>query len=58
MKKYIARFWRENPQLANGGYETTRTIEAKTLASARKKAKEIASSCVYGGMTLISIEAA
>ena len=58
MKKFIARFWRSNPQLSDGGYETTRTIEAKTLASARKKANEIASSCVYGGMTLISIEAA
>lgn len=58
MKKYIARFWRENPQLANGGYETTRTIEAKTMASARKKANEIEIGCVYGGMTLISIEEA
>ena len=41
MKKYIAKFWRNNPQLANGGYETTRTIEAKTITSARKKAMEL-----------------
>lgn len=37
MKKYIAIFWRGNPQLENGGYETARTIEAKTITSARKK---------------------
>lgn len=55
MKKYVARFWRSNPQLPDGGYETTRTIEAKTIASARKKANEIASRCIYGGMSLISV---
>lgn len=56
--KYIATFWRSNPQLARGGYETTRTIEAKTLASARKMANEIAARCIYGGMNLLNIERA
>lgn len=28
MKKYIATFWRGNPQIKDGGYETTREIEA------------------------------
>lgn len=58
MKKYIAKFWRSNPQLVNGGYETTRTIEAKTIASARKKAREICSKTIYGGMELLGVEPA
>ena len=56
MKTYIAKFWRSNPQSSKGGYETTRTIEAKTIASAKKKAREIEEKCIYGGMSLISIE--
>lgn len=56
MKQYIVKFWRSNCQLANGGYETTRTIEAKTIASARKKASELAARCIYGGMTVLEIE--
>lgn len=56
MKKFEAKFFRVNPQLKNGGYETTRTIEAKTIASATKKAKKIEESAVYGSMTLLSIE--
>lgn len=55
MKEYIATFWRSNPQLSQGGYETTRTIEAKTIASARKKAREIEANCRYGSMTLRTI---
>jgi hypothetical protein len=56
MKTYTATFCRGNPQLANGGYETERTIEAKTIASARKKArKEYEEGCLYGSMTLIKI---
>ena len=55
MKTYIATFFRTNIQLANGGYETTRTIEAKTIAS-RKKANTISENCIYGGMDLISVE--
>ncbi len=56
MKKYTATYWRSNPQLANGGYETTREIEAKTIASARKKAREIAERSAYGSMELLSVE--
>lgn len=54
--KYLARFYRSNPQLTNGGYETERVIEAKTIASARKEARRIESKVVYGGMTLLSVE--
>lgn len=54
--KFVATFWRSNPQLKNGGYETTREIEAKTIASARKKARDIENHTAYGGMTLKSIE--
>ena len=54
MKKFTAKFWRGNPQIAGGGYETTRTIEAKTIASAKKKAREY-TNCLYGTMTLLEI---
>ena len=56
MKKYIATFWRGNPQISGGGYETTRKIEAKTIASARKKARDIENACIYGSMSLKNIE--
>ncbi len=56
MKKYIATFWRGNPQLASGGYKTTRTIEAKSITSARKKANEITEKVAYGTMTLLDVE--
>lgn len=56
MKKYVATFWRSNPQFKAGGYETTRTIEAFSIASARKKAREISERCVYGGMEMLSVE--
>lgn len=54
MKQFEAIFWRYNPQL--GGYQTTRTIEAKTIASARKKAKQY-ESCCYGSMELLEVKA-
>lgn len=55
MKKYIALFWRGNPQLKDGGYETYRTYEAKSLAQARKMAEKTESKCVYGIMRLMDI---
>lgn len=58
MKKYTAIFFRANPQLTSGGYQTTRTIEAKTITSARKKARDIESGCIYGGMTLLDVRLA
>jgi hypothetical protein len=57
MKIYIATFWRGNRQLADGGYETTRTIEANTEALAKKKAQKL-ENCCYGSMTLKKIELA
>lgn len=58
IKKYTAIFFRANPQLTSGGYQTTRTIEAKTITSARKKARDIESGCIYGGMTLLDVRLA
>ena len=58
MKNYIAKFWRSNPQLKNGGYETTRTIEAENTREARKKARHISNGCIYGSMRLVEISAA
>ena len=55
MKKYIVTFWRSNPQLKNGGYETTRIVEARTLASAQKKANAL-TSCSYGSKTILSVK--
>lgn len=51
MKKYIATFWRGNPQLKDGGYETTREIEAVSITSARKKARDIEDGCVAAAET-------
>lgn len=56
MKKYIAKFWRGNPQSFNGGYETTRIIEARTISSAEKKARGYEKGCIYGSMTLLEVK--
>lgn len=55
MKKFIVTFWRENPQLSNGGYYTTREIEARTEVSAREKAEKLASGVRYGSMQIVSV---
>lgn len=55
MKKYTVTLWRGNPQFENGGYKTTRTVEARTLASAKKKAREF-EKCLYGSMTVIDVK--
>lgn len=55
MKQYIALFWRGNPQLAKGGYETYRTYEAKNLTQARKMANKTERNCAYGSMELLEI---
>lgn len=52
---YIATYFRGNSQSRNGGYNTTRTIKAKTLREATKKAEDI-ENCVYGTMTLLNIK--
>lgn len=54
MKTYLAVFWRGNPQLKNGGYETTREIKANTKESARKKARAYEKP-VYGSMELMGL---
>lgn len=56
MKKYIAKFWRVNPQFLIGGYETTREIEARTIRSAEKKARGYENGCIYGSMTLLEVK--
>lgn len=56
MKSYKATFFRHNPQLKNGGYVTERKIEAVSLPSARKRAREISEHCVYSSMELLDIE--
>lgn len=56
MKSYKATFFRHNPQFKNGGYVTERKIEAVSLPSARKRAREISEHCVYGSMELLDIE--
>ena len=56
MKRFIATFNRYNPQL--GCPLRTYTIEARTIASATKKARAIADACPYGSMSLKSVELA
>ena len=54
MKTYKAIFNRYNPQ--TGLYQTERTIEAEDKRKARKRCKEIENHCVYGSMSLVSLE--
>lgn len=54
--KFTATFWRGNPQMKSGGYWTERTIEAKTVGQAAKKAHEIEKKCLYGSMTLKGVK--
>lgn len=56
MKIFVVTFWRENSQLKNGGRYTTREIEARTEASARKKADKIAEAVPYGAMYVVSVD--
>lgn len=52
---YTATYFKGNPQSRNGGYNTTRIIEAKTLREATKKAEDLVN-CVHGTMTLLNIK--
>ena len=55
MKEYDAIYWRGNPQLANGGYESKIRIRARTKENALKTAKK-KEKCVYGTMTFLRLE--
>ena len=50
---FKAKFWRSNPQIKNGGYETVRTYEAKTLKQAEKMVEQSIKNTVYGGLEFI-----
>lgn len=56
MKTYVATFWRGNPQLKSGGYETTREINAMTHKAAERKALQYEKNCCYGSMSLMMVE--
>ena len=56
MKTYIVTYFRHNPQLKNGGYTSTRKIEAASIASARKKAREFCEGSVYGSRELLDVQ--
>lgn len=55
MKTYTAIFFRKNPQLKGGGYKATRTIEARSITSAKKKACKLSNCVNYGTMQLIDV---
>lgn len=55
MKEWTVTLWRSNPQLKAGGYETTRTVMARTESSAWKKAEKQFESCAYGSMTVKAV---
>jgi hypothetical protein len=56
MKTYIVTYFRHNPQLKNGGYTSTCKIEAVSIASARKKAREFCEGAVYGSRELLDVQ--
>lgn len=53
-KTYKAIFNRYNPQL--GTYQTERTFEAANKREANKHCKKIEDGCIYGSMSLVSVE--
>ena len=55
-KTYVATYLRRNPQLKLWGYQTERRIEAVSIASARKEAREISKRCLYGSMELLDVK--
>ncbi len=55
MKKFRITFFRYNPQLSKGGYETTQIIDARTITSARRKA-QLFCECAYGSKSVTNIE--
>lgn len=55
MKTYKAIFNRYNPQL-RVVYKTERTIEAEDKRKARKRCNEIEKHCIYGSLSLVSLE--
>ena len=54
MKKFEAVFWRGNPQLANGGYETKRQFNAKSYEGEKRQEKKH-EKCLYGSMELLDL---
>lgn len=56
MKTYTATYIKNT--MADGEREITKTIQAKTLASATKKAMELEFSKVYGYQVMTKIELA
>lgn len=55
MKTYQAIYLRHNPQLG-APYKTAYYIDATSIVSARKKAREIIASVPYGSLQLVSVE--
>ena len=55
MKKFEAVFWRGNPQLANGGYETKRKFKATSYLVAKRKAKKLEKG-IFGKVELLKIQ--
>lgn len=56
MKTYELKFWRGNPQSRNGGYETTRTVEAKNNKELERKIKNLENNVAYGTMECIEVK--
>ena len=54
--KFIARFYRYNPQHRYVGYDVVREIEAESFDDAKKKAKDIEDRVDTGTLELLSIK--
>lgn len=55
-RTYVATFWRGNPQLKNGGYYTTKELQAVSHKAAERQAKRCTKGMVYGTLDLVSVE--
>ena len=55
-KTYTAIFWRGNPQLQNGGYETKRTFVCADMAEAWESVDAVCEGVRYGTMDFLRWE--
>ena len=55
-RTYTATFWRNNPQLKNGGYYTTKEFQAVSHKAAERQAERYTKGIVYVGLDLINVE--
>jgi len=55
MTKFVAIYWRGNPQLTSGGYYTAKEVSGKTLESVERRLANAKDDSAYGSMSLVKV---